>query len=82
MHMFLNSFPFLSLLLFTSSAECQSSDWNSGHKLKCKVFKSTDSSPVRKDDLGLKASLLASIHVFSIFVCVICTFKHMYATLF
>ncbi|KAF8050401.1 hypothetical protein N665_1978s0004 [Sinapis alba] len=42
------------------SAECQRSDWNSGHKLKCKVFKSTDSSPVRRDDLGSKASLFGN----------------------
>ena len=51
LHLFLNSFPFLSMLLFTSSAECQRSDWNAGHKLKCKVVKSTT---------GLKASLFGN----------------------
>ncbi|CAF1861592.1 unnamed protein product [Brassica oleracea var. botrytis] len=43
------------------SAECQRSDWNGGHKLKCKVVKTTTgSSPVRRDDLGLKASLFGN----------------------
>ncbi|XP_013599821.1 PREDICTED: ubiquitin carboxyl-terminal hydrolase 19-like [Brassica oleracea var. oleracea] len=42
------------------SAECQKSDWNSGHKLQCKVFKSSGSSPVRKDDLDFKASLFGN----------------------
>ncbi|KAJ0260330.1 Ubiquitin carboxyl-terminal hydrolase 19 [Hirschfeldia incana] len=37
------------------SAKCQTSDWNAGHKLKCKVLK-----PVRRDDLGSKASLFAN----------------------
>ena len=48
------------MLIVTSSAECQKSDWNSGHNRQCKVFKSSDSSPVRKDDLGFKASLFGS----------------------
>ncbi|XP_056844642.1 ubiquitin carboxyl-terminal hydrolase 19 [Raphanus sativus] len=45
------------------SAECQKSDWNSGHKRQCKVFKSSDSSsPVRRDhhDLDFKASLFGN----------------------
>ncbi|KAJ0233292.1 Ubiquitin carboxyl-terminal hydrolase 19 [Hirschfeldia incana] len=44
------------------SAECQKSDWNSGHNRKCKVFKSSsDSSPVRRDhDLDFKASLFGN----------------------
>ncbi|KAF3559587.1 hypothetical protein F2Q69_00016642, partial [Brassica cretica] len=43
------------------SAECQRSDWNAGHKLKCKVVKTTTgSSPGRRDDLGLKASLFGN----------------------
>ncbi|KAF8086077.1 hypothetical protein N665_0635s0008 [Sinapis alba] len=40
------------------SAECQKSDWNSGHKQQCKVF---NSSPVRsRDDLNFKASLFGN----------------------
>ncbi|KAL0733881.1 hypothetical protein Bca4012_010091 [Brassica carinata] len=43
------------------SGECQKSDWNSGHKRQCKVFKSSDSSrPVRRDDLDFKASLFGN----------------------
>ncbi|KAF3575748.1 hypothetical protein DY000_02034344 [Brassica cretica] len=43
------------------SAECQRSDWNAGHKLKCKVVKTTTgSSPGRRDDLSLKASLFGN----------------------
>lgn len=46
------------MFIGTSSADCQRSDWNSGHKLKCKVFQSTDSSPVGRDDIDSKASSL------------------------
>lgn len=59
-------FGFLVYLLFTlffatSSAECQTSDWSSGHKLKCKVFRITDSSsPVERGDIDFKASLFGN----------------------
>ncbi|CAH8367187.1 unnamed protein product [Eruca vesicaria subsp. sativa] len=47
------------------SAECQKSDWNSGHKLKCKVFKSTDSlfgnSSASKSALSPKLSQIKAI---------------------
>ncbi|XP_010429445.1 PREDICTED: LOW QUALITY PROTEIN: ubiquitin carboxyl-terminal hydrolase 19-like [Camelina sativa] len=44
------------------SAACQKSDWSSGHKLKCKVFRSTDSSSVgRDDDHDFKASLFGNM---------------------
>ncbi|KAL1221439.1 Ubiquitin carboxyl-terminal hydrolase 19 [Cardamine amara subsp. amara] len=42
------------------SAECQKSDWNSGHKKKCKVFRVTESSPVGRDNLDFKASLFGN----------------------
>ncbi|CAH2061213.1 unnamed protein product [Thlaspi arvense] len=42
------------------SADCQTSDWKSGHKLKCKVFRVTDSSPVKRDDLDFKASIFGN----------------------
>uniref|UniRef100_A0A1J3C7D3 ubiquitinyl hydrolase 1 n=1 Tax=Noccaea caerulescens TaxID=107243 RepID=A0A1J3C7D3_NOCCA len=42
------------------SSECQKSDWSSGHKRKCKVFRVTDSSPVGKDNLNFKSSLFGN----------------------
>ncbi|VVB08902.1 unnamed protein product [Arabis nemorensis] len=43
------------------SADCQTSDWSSGHKLKCKVFRITDSSsPVGRGDIDFKASLFGN----------------------
>ncbi|KFK24457.1 hypothetical protein AALP_AAs50303U000100, partial [Arabis alpina] len=42
------------------SGKCQTSDWSSGHKLKCKVFRVTDSSPVGRDGLDFKASLFGN----------------------
>lgn len=54
-------FFFLPLFFGTSSADCQTSDWKSGHKLKCKVFRSTDSSPVGRDDVDYKASLFGNM---------------------
>ncbi|KAL0701761.1 hypothetical protein Bca4012_057883 [Brassica carinata] len=42
------------------SANCQKSDWNSGHKRQCMVFQSSDSSPVRNDALDFKASLFGT----------------------
>ncbi|CAH8363739.1 unnamed protein product [Eruca vesicaria subsp. sativa] len=42
------------------SAECQKSDWKAGHELKCKGFKSTDSSLARREDFDFKASLFGN----------------------
>lgn len=56
----MNLVLFLPLFFGTSSAACQTSDWKSGHKLKCKGFRSTDSSPVRRDDIDFEASLFGN----------------------
>ncbi|CAN8287800.1 unnamed protein product [Cochlearia groenlandica] len=40
------------------SADCQKSDWDSGHKSRCKSLQVTNSSsPVPRDNFGFKASL-------------------------
>ncbi|XP_010548553.1 PREDICTED: ubiquitin carboxyl-terminal hydrolase 19-like [Tarenaya hassleriana] len=38
------------------SAECQRSDWNSGHKRKCKEIGSINSTPTKSSEFGFKAS--------------------------